>query len=282
MDTASCKELLRHFAAIAPYINKITSADIGLSVIEGDTYLAYVPAEKLDLGFKAGEKVMRGAIADKCMKTGKRLQIEYSKANSPFGVPIIATAWPVIDDDGNAIGCVATSEATDFQEYVRNSSNELGSSSEELTAVMQDMGVQAEGLANTYNSLLEFINEISKKIEDAENIIDIVNSIAGQTRLLGLNASIEAARAGDYGRGFSVVASEVRKLADDSAESAKQINNELKSIKDYIQEVGKKSNTINDLLKQLVAEIQEVASASENLAQMAEELIKFAIIKEEE
>ena len=71
------------------------------------------------------------------------------------------------------------------------------------------------------------LTEMSKTIE---SIIEAINSIAAQTNLLSINASIEAARAGESGKGFEVVASEVRKLSEDSEKHAKQIHGIIKTI----------------------------------------------------
>jgi methyl-accepting chemotaxis protein len=79
------------------------------------------------------------------------------------------------------------------------------------------------------------INSLSEQAVKIGDIVDVINGISAQTNLLALNAAIEAARAGEYGRGFSVVAEEIRKLADHSAQSSKQIIELIAGVQELVQ-----------------------------------------------
>ncbi len=90
--------------------------------------------------------------------------------------------------------------------------------------------------------------------------------------MLCLNAAIEAARFGELGRGFGVVAKEVRKLADDSAQSVKKISVSLQTIKSSVNILAEKSSTIDGIIDEQVTAIQEMAQSSQVLADLASEL----------
>ena len=103
-------------------------------------------------------------------------------------------------------------------------------------------------------------SELSKKVTDITAIVGTVESIAEQTNLLALNASIEAARAGEMGRGFSVVAEEIRKLAEDSKEAVGTINNNLKQ---FTQGVDFMVKQVNDQFIELDNGTKTMASVTE-------------------
>lgn len=274
--TLSARELLHSFVSIAPYINQITAADMSVSVIEGDTYLVYVPAENLDFGKKPGDRLKPNTTAVKCMREKKRLIAEVKKEDSLTGVPYLVNAMPVIDERGEAIGCIVTIETTDNQEFIREAAGNLQKSAAHLSEAILNVSSQAEKLAATGEQLQSSAVATLEKVQETDKIVTFINNVAKQTNLLGLNAAIEASRVGDVGKGFGVVADEVRKLAVHSAESARQINAVLQDIHNSNKSMSNQSNEVRDAVQKQVAIIQEIASAGQELAAMAQELLNFA------
>ncbi len=105
-------------------------------------------------------------------------------------------------------------------------------------------------------------NESAMKIREATTLI---TSIAEETNLLSLNASIEAARAGDQGRGFAVVASQIQKLAEQSNESARQIENIIDSL---IEDSQKSVATMEDVKKIMESQSESVGRTNERFTQV--------------
>ncbi len=108
-----------------------------------------------------------------------------------------------------------------------------------------------------FTGLLGYMNNTVDDSHNMDEILGLISDIADKVNLLSLNASIEAARAGDAGRGFAVVAQEVSKLADSTAEATKNIGTISKRISNAIQESYIKTENINRTIQSFLASIQE-------------------------
>ncbi len=159
--------------------------------------------------------------------------------------------------------------------------------------IIQDVQSKVIQLKDTVNDSAEVVKKLGGRSLEIGKIVDVIRGISRQTNLLALNAAIEAARAGEHGRGFSVVADEVRALAEQSTKSAIQIvemiNEIQKETQDAVEamEVGTvvveegtqliisaKSafNEITDSVKQTMNTIHEIAAASEEQAASSQEM----------
>ncbi|MFP6233305.1 methyl-accepting chemotaxis protein TlpB [Helicobacter pylori] len=114
-----------------------------------------------------------------------------------------------------------------------------------------DLFSQITESAHTEEELSSKVEQLSRNADDVKSILDIINDIADQTNLLALNAAIEAARAGEHGRGFAVVADEVRNLAGRTQKSLAEINSTIMVIVQEINDVSSQMNLNSQKMERL-------------------------------
>jgi methyl-accepting chemotaxis protein len=128
-------------------------------------------------------------------------------------------------------------------------------------------------IAVSFEDIKNKIGGLESNISEISQISNLINNIAEQTNLLALNAAIEAARAGDAGKGFSVVAEEIRKLAEQSKHSSGNINNLLQGISSESQAVVQSSHSAHDILQNQVAVIKTSISSFKEIVENIESII---------
>ena len=120
-------------------------------------------------------------------------------------------------------------------EEMIESSDKVKDTIEESVEIVTSLKAQADAVNESNKSTVEAITRLSDKVGEVESITNAILTISSQTNLLALNASIEAARAGEAGKGFAVVADEIRKLSEDTRESANQITGIIRELVDDVE-----------------------------------------------
>lgn len=159
---------------------------------------------------------------------------------------------------------------------IRNQVQVLSSSVEKAASAVQQTAASAIEIASISQTIANEAKNGVNQLQSTSEILELIRRVAKQTNLLGLNAAIEAARAGEHGRGFSVVAGEVRKLADESNRSANDISRILLEFQSIISQITESSLRNNVITQEQAQDNQEIAQLVERVQHVSRELQSLA------
>ncbi|MDE7202254.1 MAG: MCP four helix bundle domain-containing protein [Lachnospiraceae bacterium] len=154
---------------------------------------------------------------------------------------------------------------TTISDDIRITANSAGDSYNQARTYADE----AERSRNEMHAMMEAMSRINDASQQVGNIISEIEDIASQTNLLSLNASIEAARAGEAGRGFSVVADQIRQLAEQSAHSAAETRTLIETSLNAIADGSKTVDIVNASIDRVVEGIELIAQSSKSISEMA-------------
>lgn len=132
-----------------------------------------------------------------------------------------------------------------------------------------------DSLVNSFDMLLNSADKSANQVEEIDQVAKYIDEVARQTNLLGLNASIEAARAKEYGAGFSIIAKEIRKLSTTNSEQSKKIATVLQAIKSSIFTIGEQVNNTNSSINENVDALNQISNSLIEIRNSAEILKDF-------
>lgn len=146
----------------------------------------------------------------------------------------------------------------------------------QISATMEELSASSITVTNNQQNLSDEIVNVKKISIEINTILDSIKNIANQTKMLGLNAAIEAARAGDAGKGFGVVATEIRTLSQSSKETAIEIRDLTNKIQTSVDKTIETSHATLETTEQQSAAIQEVTASLMEVTTLADELNSMA------
>lgn len=272
-------ELLQAFVKVAPLLNELVQDDITVGIYDTEKLIINIPGKTFSLNVTQGDPLMEGDIVTNAIRNDSPLSAVVPK--ELFGFPLVARALPLHDDHGNVIGGVGIGTSLEKANKLFEMAESFSVIVEQTAAGIEDISDSVTSLADRVTDITTQMRDVSSSAEQIGEISSVVKGISDQSNLLGLNAAIEAARAGDVGKGFSVVATEIRKLATNSKENVNQINDITKNIQGLIVTLNQAFLEVNALtdnqsgsIQEFSATIQEISSKAQELASLAQESLK--------
>lgn len=270
-NTRLTSEVMEAYRVLAPFLLDITFNELSTGITDTEKFVAYYKGRYLDLGITPGTPVRPGSPVYEAMQNKKRVIKHIPKA--AIGIPYIITANPVFDETGKVIGAIATGTSTEREVLIKETSLELSSAIEQINSAINDMVLETEKFTRANEELLALSTKTQERVSDTNDILEYIKDIGSEIKVLGINASIEASRAGNHGLGFKVVASEIQKLSDNSMKSVKKIEETLKNARNEIDSFVRKVEEFNMFVHAQMSMTEETLATTDQLKKMSENLL---------
>ncbi|WP_315072676.1 methyl-accepting chemotaxis protein [uncultured Clostridium sp.] len=256
-----------------PFLNEILAEDHSFYVYDVVNMKTIIVEEK-NLKIHEDVKQITGAevdsnqmdIYDLIRRSKKSISTIVSKGYG--GVPVKILQIPIFNDNDDVVAVLSSMKDVEKEIEIGKTSSTVYNSVLELLGGVQEIASKSQQLTAFVECISTFSTETYNKVLDMDDILQVMKNIARQSNLLALNAEIEAARAGDFGRGFSVVSKEMGKLAILSKESAENVTTSLDSMIKSIEAISFKISEVGTSIEEQATTIEKIASTSQSILKL--------------
>lgn len=257
-----------------PYLRQLTKEDLTVTLFINGICDSCYSDENSNSGVQPGFDMSKDPALLQVTRTGKPLHNVLPR--ELFGKAIEGEVVPVKNDSNEVVAVLTSGYETEKQYQVEASSSALATSLGQINQSISHIADGSMSLTELLGQIQNFSEEITKEIQMITDVVNNIQKSATQSNMLALNASIEAARAGDVGRGFSVVATEMGKFAVNNSQSAKMISDKLSKMFEYIDLLTNHVKNANEISSTQSAEVQDITASIETISKNAEELNELA------
>ena len=258
-----------------PLTKQIYNMDVQISLLDREQSLGVWKGESFSLDTPVGERLDSNNPAHKklleVMNTGKGVVDQLPEFI--YGVPVEGVLTPIFDE-GEVVGVVVCAISTKERVELKKSAESLNGSLENTQEKIMEVSEGATNLFEKLNSIRELSDGVRDIVTNTTNVVKSIEGNSQKSNILALNASIEAARAGDAGKGFSVVANEMGKLAKVSGDSTKTITEMLGKVFGRLEEIMVDIEAISQVAKAQVDAVNEMNNALDSITEGTKNLEK--------
>lgn len=266
--------VLQQFVDVLPIVRNMVNEKSYITVLDTEgTIVGFAIPEGERAKYSVGSHFEdpTGAYAE-VLRTGEK---RYNRLPSEVMGEAFEGVLIPIKDGGRVVGCVTYTFSVE--------------SKEQVISMTQDFKTSVVDIRDSISEIISGITDISDKLDDMSAKADTVESTVGEatevvqeirrnaskSNILGLNASIEAARSGEAGKGFAVVAAEMGKLSNDSGQSAKEISGKLSDVEDHLRDMVNSSTVANNVAKRHLDNISAIKGKLDKIITLADQTLNI-------
>lgn len=268
---------------VMPYISQILREPASLSVYDHEKVLEVITTDKFDLGFEKGMPLLDSFQNFAVLKNGREATLS-TLSKEVFGIELDTLNIPIFDDQQKVVAVFCVSYDQSNQNQLEDIIQENQAINGNLVDMVQHVAAHAEELQATSEQILQNTRLAVQNSSQINKVAGFIREISEQTNLLGLNVAIEAARVGEAGAGFGVVASEVRKLSVDAKQATSDIDTSLRDVQQVIKQmevevsqIAASSQEQATLVSSFTDVIEKLNDTGERMKALSEQLISYSV-----
>lgn len=269
-------KLLEHLIETSPLYANFLQQDIALSISDKEEYLSLTETENLKFPFPKGAPIKGSSfenVLEEIGRSGKSFT-NYVPKEITGTVPIKSIVTPVYDN-GELVGYFSASINIEKETKTEESSEALKNAIDAAGQNIHSISEGAEELKSLMDNVENEFEQMESTIKEGTDAIALIKGITKKTNLLSLNAAIEASRAGEAGRGFAIVAGEMRKLAEQCKDITEHVEKSLREIESKVTLSAELAKRSKDVSERQYISTEEVTSSVDAISEKVNELFEY-------
>lgn len=255
-----------------PIIKQIIEEDCAIVIKDNEKFLFVEEGKNIKIPVKAGMPAMDTPATEKVKSTkNPDYTVWFVKE---YGTYAKHSTVPIFDENRDIIGMYSFIRDATEEEKNKVTSEELINEISDVETAIKIISESAEEISKKLNEIIKISSKSYEDIEKSNEALKLIDTTTRKTNILGINANIESARAGELGRGFSVVAKEMMKLASQSGTMSKEIEDSLMRMKSNVEATLDAMNNFQEIVEAQEESTKDIAIAMEKISNISKMLIK--------
>lgn len=262
--------ILEMYKEVLPCLKDFLCTDFMLALTNGQKFLGFWQKGKMNAPIKIGDIIKKDDPTLETFRTGKI--IDKTLPADIHGFPFRSLTVPIKNKSNKIVGTINYGVSLEVRETVKNIQQQISKDVQNSIGNLKSISDFVNEVSNETKSITQIFNNIIETTTHIETVTKEISNISSQTNVLAMNASIEASHAGEFGKGFAIVAQEMKNLSTTTKISSNKILEILKDLSNGVTDVSSDLNSLIELVKKQQFLTKEIESNIQNIQSLSKSM----------